>query len=139
MNKILALDVGDKRIGLAVSDELGIAAHPVCTINRRPGYKADIETIRDIIGLCGATCVVVGIPINADGSEGSQAAACRRFAAKLAEKLDIPVEIWDEALSTLEAEEILINADKSRSKRKKIVDQLAAVLILESYLSAKHT
>ncbi len=139
MNKILALDIGSKRIGIAITDDLGLAAHPVCTLQRRQGYKANLKEICEIIKELEAGSVVVGIPLNSDGSEGPQALACRNFAEKLSEVVDIPVEVWDESLSTMEAEQILINADRSRSKRKKVVDQIAAVLILESYLSAKRS
>ena len=140
MNKaarILALDVGDKRIGIAISDELGISAQPLATLERREGFKADLNDIAKIVEEYGVSKVVVGMPMNMDGSEGEQAAKAREFAERLRRRVRIPVDTWDERLTTAQAERTLIAGDRSRAKRKEVVDQLAAALILENYLAAK--
>ena len=140
MNKaarILALDVGDKRIGIAISDELGISAQPLATLERRSGFKADLNDIAKIVEEYGVSKVVVGMPMNMDGSEGEQAAKAREFAERLRRRVRIPVDTWDERLTTAQAERTLIAGDRSRAKRKEVVDQLAAALILENYLAAK--
>lgn len=135
--KILALDVGDKRIGVAVSDDTGTFAFPFTTIERTASEKADLRSIVRIIDEEGISTVVVGIPIMLDGTEAAQAGKVRAFAEKLARRLRIPVEYWDESLSTVEADQVLIEADKSRKARKKVVDKTAAAIILRSYLEAK--
>ena len=140
MNKaarVLALDVGDKRIGIAISDELRISAQPLATLERRPGYKADLGAISKIVEESGVSRIVVGVPINMDGSEGEQAAKAREFAERLRRRLRTPVDTWDERLTTAQAERALIAVNKTRARRKEVVDQLAAALILENYLAAK--
>lgn len=134
MPRILALDIGDKRIGAAITDELGVSARPLATIVRKPGHKADVRAIAEIVTELCVSTVVVGIPVNSDGSEGPQAAKAREFAAKLRDGLNARVETCDEFLTTAEAQEMLIRAGKSRSDRRKLIDQAAAVLILEAYL-----
>ncbi|HSE83052.1 MAG TPA: Holliday junction resolvase RuvX [Thermodesulfobacteriota bacterium] len=134
--RILALDVGTKTIGVAVSDELGIAAHGVTTI-KRTELKRDLETLRKIIDEYNPSEILVGIPYNSDGTVSKRGKEILKFAEKLKKTFPIPVEFWDESFSTVRAEEVLLEADLSRRKRKKVIDKIAAVFILEDYLRAK--
>jgi putative holliday junction resolvase len=135
--RLLALDLGSKRIGVAVSDELGWTAQGLTVLERRGGGK-DFAAIADLVRQHQATGVVVGLPINMDGSEGPAAAAARRFGEALAKHLALPVHLWDERLTSWEAEGILREAEVTPRKRRLLVDKLAATLILKSYLEA-HT
>src|ERR1700741_494536 len=134
--RILALDVGTKTIGVAVSDELGIAAHGVTTI-KRVGIKRDIEALGRIINQYNPSEILVGVPYNLDGTVGKRGQDILKFAEKIKETFSIPVEFWDESFSTADAEKMLIEADLSRRKRKKVIDKMAAVFILEGYLERK--
>lgn len=131
---VVALDVGDKTIGVAASDALGWA-HPVRTIRRR-NLEADLDELAAILEERDAKRIVVGLPLNMDGSEGPRAEKTRRFAERLAARFDLPVILWDERLSTWEAEGLLREAGARRTKRKDWVDAVAAQLILTSYLDA---
>jgi putative Holliday junction resolvase len=130
----LGLDMGDKTIGVAASDELGWA-HPVRTIRRR-SLATDIEELREIIAEREPTRLVVGLPLNMDGSEGPRAAKTRRFAEALREAFGLPVILWDERLTTWEAEGLLREAGVKRGKLKSVIDAAAAQVILRSYLDA---
>ena len=137
MGRILGLDVGDKTIGVAVSDELGWTAQGVITLKRK-NKKKDIEAIVRLVETHTAEEVVVGLPKNMDNSLGEQAEKVRKFAKSLEVQLgNIPVTLWDERLSTAVANNVLISADLSRKKRKRVVNTLAAVVILQGYLDAK--
>lgn len=131
---VIALDLGDKTIGVAASDELGWA-HPVRTIHRR-NLEADLEELAGILEERGAEKIVVGLPINMDDTEGPRAQKSRRFAARLEEHFGLPVVLWDERLTTWEAERLLRDARADRRKRKAWVDALAAQVLLTSYLQA---
>ena len=131
----MGLDVGEKTIGVALSDELGMTAQPYQTLKRR-GDAQDLRAIRSILDEWGVSAVIVGFPKNMDGSVGGQARRVAAFAEKIKAALDIAVVHWDERLSTVAAERVLIQADMSRSKRKQHVDKLAAVLILQGYLDS---
>ncbi|MDH4229042.1 MAG: Holliday junction resolvase RuvX [Nitrospirota bacterium] len=135
--RVLALDVGDRTIGVAVSDTLGIAAHPVETIRRR-SEKADLERVRQLADERQVERVLVGLPRMLDGSLGVQAEKVREFAQHLtrylAETLPLPVELWDERYSTAAAESALIESGLTRKRRKQVVDQVAAVYFLQGYL-----
>ena len=133
--RILSLDVGTKRIGIAISDELGWTAQGIRTLHRRES-KSDLREIRDIAGEYGVEEIVVGLPRNMNGSLGPQAQMVLGFIRDLRGGLDIPILTWDERLSTVEATKILIKGDLSRKKRKQKVDMSAAVLILQSYLDS---
>ena len=133
--RILALDVGKKRIGMAISDALGITAQPLETFNRKNKY-ADFEQITKIAGDMNVSKIVVGLPLNMNGTAGNQAKKIYNFVEGLKESLKIPVQLWDERLSTIEANRVLLQADVSRRKRKKLDDKIAAQLILQSYLNA---
>lgn len=130
--RILAFDVGSKRIGVAVSDALGIIATGAGVITRR-GIEADVAEIGRLAALYQVEKIVVGYPINLKGSFGPQAQAIDRFAARL-RSAGLSVELEDERFTTKIAERVLIAADVSRWKRKAIIDQQAAILILQGYL-----
>ena len=134
--RILSLDVGTKTIGIAVSDELGIAAHGVTTI-RRTEFKRDLETLRKIIDEYKPAEILVGVPYKDDGTVGKRGEDILKFAEKIKSSFSISVEFWDESFSTVNAEKILLEADLGRRKRKKVIDKMAAVFILEGYLENK--
>jgi putative holliday junction resolvase len=136
MGRIMALDVGDKRIGVALSDELGMMAMPGTVIERSQSEKADLRAVVQLVQENDVSKVVIGIPIMLDGTSGVQADKVRAFMEKLVRRLRVPVEEWDERMTTLEAEKLLIAADRSRSERREVIDKLAATLILQSYLEA---
>lgn len=134
---IAALDLGARRIGIAVTDADGLSAHPLCTIERR-SFGADKEAIRRALGRRQIECLVVGLPVNMDGSEGPMARHARNFAARLAEAMGIEVKLQDERLSSFEAEQRLGNAVR-RGKKKQAVDAVAAAVILENYLESRES
>ena len=131
----MGLDVGDKTIGIALSDELGLTAQPFKTLKRKGDAEA-LRAIRHIVDERGISAVIVGLPKNMDGTIGRQARRVMVFAERIEAKLDVPVIHWDERLSTVAAERILIQADVSRAKRKEHVDKLAAAVILQGYLDS---
>ncbi|MBC8229817.1 Holliday junction resolvase RuvX [bacterium] len=134
MPRILGLDVGDVRIGVSISDELYIAAHGLCTINRK-SKKKDIHAVGQIIKEYDVEKIVIGLPKMLNGEIGIQAQKVQKFIVSL-RKLNIPIITWDERLTTVEAHRILHETNASRKKRKQVIDQLAAVLILETYLDS---
>ncbi len=135
LGRTLGLDVGDKTIGVALSDELGLTAQPYQTL-RRTGCERDLQAIRCLLEEWGVSAVVVGLPKNMDGSIGAQARKVSVFADRIEEALGVAVVRWDERLSTVAAERVLIEADMSRAKRKKHVDKVAAAVILQGYLDS---
>lgn len=137
MPRVVALDVGDATIGVAATDEAGLMVHPVKTIRRTASIKADLRTVEELLAELDASKVVVGLPLLASGDEGPQALKVRDFFDRLARRIGIPAELWDESLSTVEAEDLLLEADVSRAKRRKVIDQMAAIVILESYLQSE--
>jgi len=130
----MGLDVGSHTIGVAVSDELGITAQGVKTI-RRKSKDEDSKEIIKIIDQFDIGKIVVGLPKNMDGTLGKQAEMVFQWIKTLKEKIHFPVVTWDERFSTIEASKILLEADLSRKKRKKVIDKLAAVLILQGYIN----
>ncbi len=134
MSRLLALDVGERRIGVAVSDLLGIAAHGAGGIQRK-NLEDDINEIKRYINESEAELVVVGMPINMDGSKGESAKKIDDFVKAIEPSIKIPVVTYDERLSTKESERFLISSGVSRKKRKGVIDKVAAQLILESYLN----
>jgi putative Holliday junction resolvase len=132
--RIMGLDVGTKTIGVAVSDELGWTAQGVEVI-RRQGKK-DFERLRELVNTYQVKKIIVGLPKNMNGTIGEWGEECLAFGKKVAEQLSIPVQFWDERLTSVAAEKTLISADVSRKKRKTIVDKMAAMLILQNYLDA---
>lgn len=131
--RILALDLGKRTIGLALSDVGRSVATPYGTIARK-GLKADIDRLETVIASEGVGALVLGLPVNMDGSEGPRCQATRQFAADLLRALDIPLAFWDERLSTRAAEAALIEADLSRRRRGQVIDKVAAALILQGFL-----
>ncbi|MCM3785606.1 Holliday junction resolvase RuvX [Neobacillus mesonae] len=136
--KILGLDYGDRRIGVAISDAFGWTAQGLEVIERRRDGD-EFERITAIVQEHEVSEIVVGLPKNMNGTVGPRGELCMEFAEKLRATLDLPVHLWDERLSTVSAERTLVEADVSRKKRKKVVDKLAASLILQNYLDAKST
>jgi len=134
--RILALDYGTKRIGVALSDELGWTAQPLETFERRT-LEWDVAHIAALVGSHSVERVVLGLPLQLDGREGPAVRAMREFTVKLEAGLSVPVVRWDERMTTKEAEELLIAADVSRKKRKGIVDRIAAAILLRSYLETQ--
>jgi putative Holliday junction resolvase len=134
--RILAVDYGEKRIGLAVSDELGITASPLMTLVRR----SDDETVRQIAQLASklrVTQIVVGLPRRTDAQEGEMERKVKAFAEKLRQAISVPIVLFDERFTTRIAEQVLLEADLSRRKRKQVRDRLAAVILLQSFLEAQ--
>ncbi|WP_449240695.1 Holliday junction resolvase RuvX [Desulfoscipio gibsoniae] len=136
--RIMGIDFGDRRIGIAVSDLLGWTAQGVETIVRRAGLEKDLDKIKALAQKYEVEKIVVGLPRNMDGTTGAQGEKALMFADKVHRHLGLPVETWDERLSTVAAERLLINADVSRAKRRKVIDKMAASIILQGYLDA-HT
>jgi putative holliday junction resolvase len=136
--RILGLDVGSKTIGVAVSDELGLAANPVETIARR-GTAADVERVVALLAEREAGAIVIGIPLDLRGREGHRARRVRVFLDALRKRLgdQVPIHEWDERFSTVEAERVLRGAELSARRRKQMIDQAAAVTILQGWLDAR--
>ena len=133
--RILCLDYGEKRIGVAICDELGLTAQGLPTIIRKT-KKHDWEILGSLIRNYKVEKIVIGYPVRIDGSEGIQCEKVDRFAALMEATFFLPVVKWPETFSTKEAEKILINSGVRWEKRKKMVDKLAACLILQSYLDS---
>jgi putative Holliday junction resolvase len=137
MGRILGLDVGDKTIGVAVSDELRWTAQGVTTL-KREHEKKDITAIVQLVETYAAEEIVIGLPKNMNNSLSAQAEKTIKFAKSLESQLNtIKITLWDERLSTSEVNRVLISADLSRKKRKRVVNTLAAVVILQGYLDAQ--
>jgi len=134
--RILGLDFGSKVIGVAVSDELGWTAQPLETIRRR-SIAEDVRRLSDLVQKYGIVMIVIGLPLNMNGTLGSQARLVLDFAESLREAIHLPVVTWDERLSTIGVTRVLLDADVSRTKRKRVVDKLAAAFILQGYLNQK--
>lgn len=136
--RYLGLDIGNRRIGVAVSDELGLTAQPVLTLERRrSGSSIAREDLRSLARLArryGVAGIVVGNPLHLSGDQSPQAARVQAFAAELGELTRLPVHLWDERLTTREAHQILYEAGHPRQEHRRVVDQVAAVLILQSFL-----
>ncbi len=134
--RVLALDVGSKRIGVAVSDPLGITAQGLNTIQRQ-NKRRDLETLGKLISGYQVKEVVVGLPLRLSGAEGTQAEKMRRFADDLQAHFGVTVHLWDERWTSTEANRLLREAELSIEKRGKAVDRMAATLILQSWLEAR--
>jgi len=136
--RILALDVGTKTIGIAVSDELGITANGVTTIQRK-NVKQDLYELDILIQEYKPGEILVGVPYNMEGGVSKRGEEIIEFADKIKAAFSLPIMFWDESYSTVNAEEKLIQANMSRRKRKKVIDKMAAVFILQEYLESKRT
>ena len=130
---VLGLDLGTKTIGIAVADPLWTVASPRETI-RRTKFGADAERLGQLIEETGAGGLILGLPLNMDGSEGPRVQSTRTFARNLLQKINIPICFWDERLSTVAVTRTLLDADTSRQKRAEVVDKLAASFILQGAL-----
>jgi putative Holliday junction resolvase len=134
--KVIALDVGTKTIGVAATDALGWFAHRVCTLARK-GVKQDLVALQRIFGEREPEAVVVGLPYELDGSEARSAKLARQIGEAVRESTGLPVHYVDERFSSVDAERRLIESGISREKRKQVIDQEAAVVILESWLAQR--
>ncbi|MFX3624509.1 MAG: Holliday junction resolvase RuvX [Ectobacillus sp.] len=136
--RILGLDVGTKTVGVAISDEMGWTAQGVETIRiNEERNEFGFARIAELVKQYNVGKIVVGLPKNMNGTIGPRGEACQQFAARLHEHLGLEVVLWDERLSTMAAERLLISADVSRKKRKQVIDKMAAVVILQGYLDSK--
>jgi len=134
--RYLGLDIGSKRIGVAVSDELGLTAQPVLTLTRKRNPRDDMRSLARFCRRFNCSGIVSGNPLHLSGGPSPQADRNRVFAQELAELTGLPLHLWDERLTTRAAHQILYAAGKSRQEHKPLVDQVAAVLILQSFLDA---
>jgi putative holliday junction resolvase len=128
--------VGDRRIGVAVSDELGLTAQPVMTLERRRGTREDMRSLARLARRYAVSAIVVGNPLNLDGEAGPQAQKIQAFAAELGRLAGLPIHMWDERLTTREAHHILYETGHKRQQHRRVVDQVAATLILQSFLDS---
>jgi putative Holliday junction resolvase len=131
--RILGLDIGDRRIGVALSDAMNLTAQPMFTLTRGR-LRDDLRSLARLIRKHGVTDIIAGNPIHLSGDESSQAAKARAFAAALQAECGIPITLWDERLTTTEAHRHLLASGLPPSAHKAVVDQVAAVLILQSWL-----
>lgn len=137
--RIMGLDVGSKTVGIAISDELGWTAQGLKTLKINEDRNVfGFDEIGEIIKEYGVDSVVVGFPKNMNGTIGPRGEASQRFASELEERFQVPAILWDERLTTMAAERVLLEADVSRAKRKKVIDKMAAVFILQGYLDSKN-
>jgi putative Holliday junction resolvase len=130
----LGLDVGNRRIGVAVTDELGLTAQPVMTLERRRSRREDLRSLGRLARRYGVVGIVVGNPLHVSGELSPQAIKTQAFAAELGELTGLPIHLWDERLTSHEAHRILYEAGRKRQDHREVVDQVAAVLILQSFL-----
>jgi putative Holliday junction resolvase len=133
--RILALDVGKRRIGLAVSDGLNITAQGLPTLERTT-IREDLNRLAEVVSEKEAVLLLVGDPLHMSGNQSRQAQYIRDFAARLSERTSVPVQFWDERLTTVQAQRVLKQSGISIEKRARAVDRLAAVILLESYLDS---
>lgn len=132
--RYLALDVGSKRIGVAVSDELGLTAQPVLTLERRRNPREDLRSLARLCRRFAVAGIVVGNPLHLSGEVSPRAAKTQEFAANLGSLTGLPIRLWDERLTTREAHQMLYEAGRPRQEHGRVVDQVAATLILQSFL-----
>lgn len=137
MGRIMALDVGDVRIGVAVSDLMGIIANPLETYVRKGNMSLDAKYIVELAKSKEVSLFISGLPLSLDGSENEQTRKTREFIDELTSQTDIPVKYLDERFTTLSAERVLIQGNVRRENRKKVIDKVAATIILQNYLDSK--
>jgi len=135
-HRILGLDVGARRIGIAVTDPLGITAQGLETLQRK-NKRCDLEYFKNLIQNYEVKEIVVGLPLRMSGVEGTQAEKIRAFADDLRKRFNLPVHLWDERLTSAEANRLLRETDLSIEKRGKAVDRMAAILILQSWMDSR--
>ncbi len=131
--RVMGLDIGSKTIGIAVSDPLGLTAQGLTTIYRR-NLDTDLAVLKKLTEQYSVKQLVVGLPRNMNGSYGPQAALVRNFAGKIKQKLNLPLCYYDERLTSVAADKVLLEADLSRKSRRKVIDQVAATIILQGFL-----
>jgi putative holliday junction resolvase len=137
--RIMGLDVGSKTVGIAISDELGWTAQGLKTLKiDEERNKFGFDEIGQLIKEYGITDVVIGLPKNMNGSIGPRGEASQRYAEQLEKRFFVSTILWDERLTTMAAERVLLEADVSRKKRKKVIDKMAAMMILQGYLDSKN-
>jgi putative Holliday junction resolvase len=132
--RYLGLDVGNRRIGVAVSDELGLTAQPVMTLERHHNRREDLRRLGRLARKFGVAAIVVGNPLHLSGELSPQAEKTQAFAAELGELTGLPIHLWDERLTSHEAHQILYEAGRPRQEHKDVIDQVAATLILRSFM-----
>jgi len=137
--RLIGLDVGDKTIGVAVSDELGFGAHPVTVIKRTESLRKDIGKLRELAEEYKVERIIVGLPIMLAGTTGVQAEKVLAFVEEVRKRIRIPIETWDERLTTSEVERMLIETGHRREKRREIIDMYAAAVILQSYMDRQRS
>lgn len=130
------MDVGSKRIGLAISDPLGITAQGLETLHRQ-NRRSDFAQLEQVVHKHQVAGIVIGLPLRMTGAEGIQAEKMQTFAAEIRRRFRLPVHLWDERLSSVQANRLLRETDMSIKRRGEVVDQMAAVLILQSWMDAK--
>ena len=131
--KLMGLDLGTKTIGVAISDGLRMSASPIETI-KRAKFTADAERLLGLIAANNVTGIVVGLPLNMDGTEGPRAQSTRAFVRNLRQKTNLPIVFWDERMSTMAVTRTMLEADLSRARQAEVVDKLAASYILQGAL-----
>lgn len=136
--RILGLDIGDRRIGVAVSDPMGWTAQAVCVIERR-SQDADLQRIAELVTDLGVSGIVCGLPVNMNGTRGPQSHKVEQFSSEIGNATGVPVELWDERLSTVAASRVLDESGMNWRKKRKVVDMTAACLILQSYLDSRRS
>lgn len=137
--RILGLDVGSKTVGVALSDEFGWTAQGLKTLKiNEEKNEFGFDEIGEIIKEYTVDTVVVGFPKNMNGTIGPRGEASQVFASEIEKRFEVPAVLWDERLTTIAAERVLLEADMSRAKRKKVIDKMAAVMILQGYLNSKN-
>ena len=134
--RVLALDFGDRRIGIALSDPLGLSAQPLMTL-ARTSWDRDLERIRDLTREHEVRRIVVGLPLDMDGGRGPRVRLTEVFIERVQKATGLPVIPWDERLTTVQAERILLEGDVSRARRRAVIDQVAAVIVLQAYLDSR--
>jgi putative Holliday junction resolvase len=130
---VIGLDLGARRIGVAMTDALGMTAQPLATLARHGGRR-DLDEIAALVRTHDAERVVLGLPLSPEGERGRAAQSVEAFAERLRAALEVPVELIDESFSTVEAEEVLLAADVSRARRREVIDKMAAAVILKRWL-----
>jgi putative Holliday junction resolvase len=133
---VIGIDLGTRRIGVAITDALAMTAQPHATLDRHGGQR-DLDAIAALVRDFDAERVVLGLPLSPEGEAGRAAKSVQAFADRLRAVLTVPVDLIDESFSTVEAEDVLLRADLSRARRKQVVDRVAAAVILQRWLEAK--